>query len=38
MDRGCLGALWAVSGVVRGCAGCLFVSEEAQVELRSARV
>jgi hypothetical protein len=41
-DRGAptgyLGGVYEVSEGVRGCAGCAFVSETAQVKLRSGRV
>ena len=38
-DRGCdLGVLRGCLGGVRGCPGCVFVSEAAHVELRSGRV
>jgi hypothetical protein len=36
--RGYFGGVYEVSGGVRGCLGCAFVSETAQVELRSGRV
>ena len=36
--RDCLGGVSGVSGGIRGCLRCVFVSETAQVELRSGRV
>ena len=36
--RGYLGDVWEVSGGVWWCLGCVFVSEAAQVELKSGRV
>jgi len=36
--RGYMGSVYEVTGGVRGCFGCVYVSETAQVELRSGRV